>query len=530
MFLETLRAEYGDTFLITLAVSYFGFRGITGAGALALALPYYQELLEANITTYHRTILCITFVWAAKPLFGMISDHFPIGGYRKRYYVVFFGLLAGWASIMLAVVKPSIDSFWYFFCIVVGLVFTDLLFEAKYSELMNASKSNVSGANIISYAWGLGAVGAALGALWGSQMATVGYVQNAFILLAVAPVLLALRTYQDGMQEARNAPPAPASPPLLIIALWLVATTVLSAVAVTTLTPVSAVIIQLCCAASLVYASLRWIPMLAGTQTTMAQCNVFLFLAEITAIRLTGATDYFFTADCPSGSGEGELLPTPRFEYDFYLGWMPIVGSIASMLGVIIFTKYLQHMPLRYVFQGIAVVRIVLSGVEVWQASRRNLGYVDDKLLFFLSEGVMSPVVSMAYLLPLVAVTSRLMPKGNEALTYGILAGYQNFGQSIANTLGLMLIEKSQVGQGCSFGDYPFMVFVAHIIAPLATIPLACFLVPTISVAKSETSRTPFKEPATESILHARDESREAASTDEIIPAPLRVASSPLEE
>ena len=197
------------------------------------------------------------------------------------------------------------------------------------------------------------------------------------------------------------------------------------------------------------------------------------------------------------------------------------------MLGVIIFTKYLQHMPLRYVFQGIAVVRIVLSGVEVWQASRRNLGYVDDKLLFFLSEGVMSPVVSMAYLLPLVAVTSRMMPKGNEALTYGILAGYQNFGQSIANTLGLMLIEKSQVGQGCSFGDYPFMVFVAHIIAPLATIPLACFLVPTISVAKSETSRTPLNEPATESILHDRNESREAASTDEIKPLPLRVASSP---
>ena len=257
----------------------------------------------------------------------------------------------------------------------------------------------------------------------------------------------------------------------------------------------------------------------------MAQCNVFLFLAEITAIRLTGATDYFFTADCPTGSGVGEMYPTPRFEYSFYLGWMPIVASIASVLGVIIFTKYLQHVPLRYVFQGIAVVRIFFSGIEIWQASRRNLGVIDDKLLFFLSEGVMSPVISMAYLLPLLAVTSRMMPKGNEALTYGILAGYQNFGMSIANTLGLMLIEKSQVGQGCSFADYPFMVFVAHILAPLATIPLACFLVPTMSVAKTQTIR-PLGA-ATEPLSAARNESPEAISEDAKEPAPLLPASSP---
>ena len=48
-----------------------------------------------------------------------------------------------------------------------------------------------------------------------------------------------------------------------------------------------------------------------------------------------------------------------------------------------------------------------------------------------------------------------------------------------------MLIEKSNIGKDCSFTDYPFLVFVAHIITPLATIPLACFLVPTIAVAKS---------------------------------------------
>ena len=492
-FLSTLQVEYGDKFLYTLGIAYFGLKGLTGSGIYALALPYYQQLLTADIETYHRTILYVTFVWAAKPLFGLLSDHVPLWNYRKRNYVIGSGLLSGCAAIALAVAEPRMANFWFFFFIVVGIVFSDLLFEAKYSELMNASESQISGANIISYAWGLGMVGSAIGSLWGSQMANNHQIQAAFYLLAIPPLLLAVNVYQNGMNESRREPRSIAKPPLVIIALCLVAATLVSAVAVARLSSEVAVAVQLLCAAGLIYASLYWIPKLQGTETTMAQCNVFLFLAEITAVRLTGATDYFFTADCPSGSGVGGIDPTPRFTYDFYLGWMPIVASVAGLLGVYAFTVYLQHLPLRYVFQGIAVVRVLLSGLEVWQASRRNLGLIDDKLLFFISEGMLSPVISMAYLLPLVAITSRMMPKGNEALSYGILAGYQNFGQSIANSIGLMLIERAEIGSRCSFINYPFLVFVAHMLTPLVTIPLACFLVPTISISKSKKEKSPVQ-------------------------------------
>lgn len=485
-FLSTLQVEYGTPFLKTLAVAYFGMRGISGSGVYSLALPYYQELLQSDIETYHRTVLFVTFIWAAKPLFGLLSDNLPLWGYKKRYYVVICSCLAGWSSIMLAASEPTFSNFWYFFFIVLGIAFTDLLFEAKYSELMNMSQTNISGANIISFAWGLGAFGSAIGSLWGSQMASNHQIRHAFVLIAIPPILLALRVFNQGMQEAKRVPKSSLKMPLVIIALWLIGSTLVSALAVTKLSSTHAVIVQLFCAGLLIHASLRWIPKLEGTETTMAQCNVFLFLAEITAIRLTGATDYFFTADCPSGAGVGGLDPTPQFTYDFYLGWMPIVASIAGLMGVYIFTVYLQHLPLRYVFQLIAIFRILISGLEVWQASRRNLGHIDDKLLFFISEGMISPVVSMTYLLPLVAITSRMMPKGNEALTYGILAGYQNFGQSIANSIGLMLIEKSDVGTNCDFTNYPFLVFCAHILAPLATIPLACFLVPTITISKSK--------------------------------------------
>ena len=175
-------------------------------------------------------------------------------------------------------------NFWYFFCIVVGLVFTDLLFEAKYSELMNAAKAMFPA--LISYlTWGLGAVGATLGALWGSQMATASYVQMRLFCFTVAcSSSFADIPRWNAKRERPQRHPVPLYSSLPYG--WL--QPLLSAVAVPR-SPVSAVIIQLCCAASLVYASFAGYQCWRETDD-MAQCNVFLFLAEITTIRLTGAT------------------------------------------------------------------------------------------------------------------------------------------------------------------------------------------------------------------------------------------------
>ncbi len=91
-FLSTLKVDYGHQFLVTLGIAYFGLRGLTGSGVYALALPYFQELVEADLETYHRTLLYVFLPWAAKPLIGFLSDHAPIFGYRKKYFVMFSSL------------------------------------------------------------------------------------------------------------------------------------------------------------------------------------------------------------------------------------------------------------------------------------------------------------------------------------------------------------------------------------------------------------------------------------------------------
>lgn len=47
--------------------------------------------------------------WVIKPLYGFISDSFPLFGYRRRSYLVLCGLLSAssWAALCGAVEGPS---------------------------------------------------------------------------------------------------------------------------------------------------------------------------------------------------------------------------------------------------------------------------------------------------------------------------------------------------------------------------------------------------------------------------------------
>lgn len=477
MNMKKLLADYGSPFLWALAACYGGVKGFSGSLIYTLSLPYYQQLVGASLQDYHSLMLFVMVPWAAKPLIGMLSDHVPLWGYRRRYYALGGAILIVVGAAGLAGIAPGPATVPLFILTATGLVVTDLLFEARYSETMSRSTTNVSGASIISFAWGLAAVGGAAGCLLGALMSRGHLIRLGFLPAVVPGLWLFWRVYRGGLQDAPEK--AVLRVPLVMLAFILTVVVVACTLTLSAATTTTALITQSLCSLLLVHASLKWIPRLRGAEKTLAKCNVFLFLAEITSVRLTGATDYFFTAACHHGAGPGGHTATPMFSYAFYLGWMPILASVASLVGVWAFSRYLQLLPLRSVFCGVAVVRVLLASVSVCQAARCNVGYFDDKLLFVLSEGIVGPCVSMMYLLPLVGLTARLMPAGNEALTYGILAGYQNFGQIVATTIGLWLIQHSDVGHDCNFMQYPKLVIYGHIIAPLATIPAAFFLVPT---------------------------------------------------
>merc|ERR1740117_2879218 len=69
-----------------------------------------------------------------------------------------------------------------------------------------------------------------------------------------------------------------------------------------------------------------------------------------------------------------------------------------------------------------------------------------------------------------------------ESTVYALLAGFQNFGQSIAQSLGLALSDILGIhaveGGPCNFDNLPWAIGISHIILPLLVIPFTFILIP----------------------------------------------------
>jgi hypothetical protein len=68
-------------------------QGVSGISDLALNYLYKDDLkLQPSQVSKITSMLCIP--WIVKPIYGFLSDCYPIIGYRRKSYLFIFGLTA----------------------------------------------------------------------------------------------------------------------------------------------------------------------------------------------------------------------------------------------------------------------------------------------------------------------------------------------------------------------------------------------------------------------------------------------------
>ncbi|PLZ30495.1 folate/biopterin family MFS transporter, partial [Fischerella thermalis WC542] len=96
--------------LIAILTVYF-VQGILGLARLAVSFFLKDEL---GLTPAQVSALMgiVALPWIIKPLFGFISDGFPIFGYRRRPYLVLSGIIgaASWVSLATIVHTPVLAT------------------------------------------------------------------------------------------------------------------------------------------------------------------------------------------------------------------------------------------------------------------------------------------------------------------------------------------------------------------------------------------------------------------------------------
>lgn len=118
---------------------------------------------------------------------------------------------------------------------------------------------------------------------------------------------------------------------------------------------------------------------------------------------------------------------------------------------------------------------------DIFIISRTNISLgIPDKLAYLFGDAFIYSVASMLFFMPSVILTSKICPRGFESTTYAILAGFQNFGQNVARSIGvfLMIMFDIRTEVPCNFSNLNILVFLSHFILPLLSIPFTFLLLP----------------------------------------------------
>jgi folate/biopterin transporter len=161
----------------------------------------------------------------------------------------------------------------------------------------------------------------------------------------------------------------------------------------------------------------------AVTQKSIWLPTAFLFLWQATPT--AESAFFFFTTN--------ELGFTPEF-----LGRVRLVTSIASLLGVWVFQRFLKAVPFRVIFGWSTVISAVLglSTLLLVTHTNRALGISDQ--WFSLGDNLVLTVMGQIAFMPVLVLAARLCPPGVEATLFALL-------MSVVNLAGLLSYESGAV-------------------------------------------------------------------------------------
>jgi folate/biopterin transporter len=383
-FLETrvLQGQPLTSELVAILLVYF-VQGILGLARLAVSFFLKDDLGLTPAEVAALTGIA-TLPWTIKPLFGFLSDGLPIFGYRRRPYLVLSGLLGAAAWLALATV---VQSGWGAIAAItlssLSVAVSDVIVDSLVVERARGESLGEAG-TLQSLAWGASAVGGLLTAYLGGVLLEQVSTRTVFAITASFPLIVSLVAWI--IQESPVTEPP-------------------------TWTAMRGQIGQLWQAIS---QRAIWMPAL------------FLFLWQATPT--ADSAFFFFTTN--------ELGFEPEF-----LGRVRLVTSIAALLGIWVFQRFLRTVPFRTIFAWSTLLSSLLglSMLLLVTHANRSLG-IDDHW-FSLGDSLVLTVMGQIAFMPVLVLSARLCPPGVEATLFALLMSIVNLAGLLSHEMGALLTQ-----------------------------------------------------------------------------------------
>lgn len=400
-----------STELIAILTVYF-VQGILGLARLAVSF-FLKDELGLSPADVSALFGIVALPWIIKPVFGFVSDGLPIFGYRRRPYLILSGILGATSWVSLAtVVHTALGATLAIALGSLSVAISDVIVDSLVVERARA-ESQAEAGSLQSLCWGASSVGGLITAYFSGLLLQHFTTHTVFWITASFPLIVS-------------------------VAAWYISET-----------PVSKL------DESKSALSNNWLTVkdqLKQLRQAITQKSIWLPAAFVFIWQATPTADaafFFFTTN--------ELGFQPEF-----LGRVRLVTSIASLVGVWIFQRFLKTVSFRVIFGWSTVLSAVLGMTMLLLVTHTNRALGIDDRWFSLGDSLVLTVMGQIAYMPVLVLAARLCPPGVEATLFAVLMSVSNLASILSYQLGAALMHLLEITQN-NFSNLWLLVVIANL-------------------------------------------------------------------
>ncbi|XLQ12230.1 MAG: folate/biopterin family MFS transporter [cyanobacterium endosymbiont of Epithemia adnata isolate EadnSB Bon19] len=385
-------------------------QGILGLARLSVSF-FLKDDLGLNPAQMSALTGIATLPWIIKPIFGFISDSLPIFGYRRRPYLILSGLLGSIVWIMLGTV---VDDPWSatvsLLLISLSVAISDVIVDSLVVERARQESLKKAG-SLQSLTWGTSTLGGLITAYLSGWLLQHLSNKTIFVITAVFPLIVAmvagLITEKSVNQNYANK------------------------------------------TASKKFSSKQHSQELwkAFKQKSILFPVVFIFIWQATP---NADSAFFFFITNELGFG-------PEF-----LGLVRLVTSIAALVGIVLYQKFLKTVPFRRILGWSIVISSGLGMTMLLLVTHTNRVIGISDRWFSLGDSLILTVMGEITFMPILVLSARLCPRGIEATLFALLMSILNLSGLISHTLGALLTQWLRITQ-TNFDNLWILVIITNL-------------------------------------------------------------------
>lgn len=446
----------GYKLFILLTITQFFIKGAQYALVSKAFFPVlrYLEIEPAKIQIL---LTVISIPWGFKPLFGIISDLVPIGGYNKRYYHLIITIISIFMAILLYlfgtynITIVIMGFFGYNF----QTALCDLLNEGQYSELMRDFPHIRT--NIITFVQILNTLGSIflitiLGPILQYSNSSTEISPDPFFILygiglfiSITPLPVFAWYQEKKIYSDKNCN-------FITIEKhkWRKHRKILIFICITGLfSPIAVFIANFSSLLNgMIFSIITLILCISIAflilPNNIAKITLFIMLMGLNKPYLGSALDYFYTANnyCFENG--------PAFDYEYYLSWTGTLGYVFQMIGAIVY----QFFFYKFKYRNVLILTIILSSIagltDLIMVLRWNISIgISDKVFYMFGSAILGNLTFILWYIPVFSIVSSVCPPGLEATLFAFMVGVYNFADQLNYINGSLLYELAGITCTC---------------------------------------------------------------------------------